>query len=185
MGHNCAPHKITENAVLALKGVFDGWLSTLSLCVSFTEKKCNETGTLKRNVLSHWSSNLTVTSCAVTTWRYWNSFFLGSVGQQRDRFRSFLELQTILVHLGILKHILELKISFSFCRSLKVLQQQLIIWKFKVICTWHTWHTWHTIFYVLPTIVLHYLKIICRVLAMHIPMYVFAFQQVSLLLVFW
>lgn len=35
MGHNCAPHKIMENAILALKGVFDGSIPTLSPCASF------------------------------------------------------------------------------------------------------------------------------------------------------
>lgn len=96
------------------------------------KKKCFETGTLKHNVLSHWPPNLTLTKCSVTTWRYWNMFFLGNVGQQRERFRSFLELQIILNYLGILKHILNK--SFSFCRSVKLLQQLLTICKFKVIC---------------------------------------------------
>lgn len=61
MRHNCAPCKIMENTILALKGVFDCRIPTLSLCASFLYWQKIETGTLKCNILSHWSSNLTLT----------------------------------------------------------------------------------------------------------------------------
>lgn len=61
MGHSCASHKIMENAILALKGVFDGWIPTLSLGASFLYWQKMHWNRNTETQCSHWPANLTLT----------------------------------------------------------------------------------------------------------------------------